>query len=160
MHQVTRRSVIALAIFACALASCGGDDSTAHVTTSYFAPDSLGEVARVSAFVIEGRVISDPTVHDVPPENVPPPDAAGENSPSPAVFAYEVVNVSVTRVFGRPGTPAAPSVGETIVVGVPVQGEAAPDTLSEDDPREEHTSELQSLMRISYAVFCLKKKRQ
>src|SRR3546814_9282942 len=27
------------------------------------------------------------------------------------------------------------------------------------DPRsEEHTSELQSLMRISYAVFCLKKK--
>src|SRR3546814_8694346 len=29
-----------------------------------------------------------------------------------------------------------------------------------DDMRsEEHTSELQSLMRISYAVFCLKKKR-
>src|SRR3546814_9235955 len=25
---------------------------------------------------------------------------------------------------------------------------------------EEHTSELQSIMRISYAVFCLKKKRQ
>src|SRR3546814_7844084 len=25
---------------------------------------------------------------------------------------------------------------------------------------EEHTSELQSLMRISYAVFCLKKKKQ
>src|SRR3546814_1323057 len=34
----------------------------------------------------------------------------------------------------------------------PVQGRPA-------DPRsEEHTSELQSLMRISYAVFCLKKK--
>src|SRR3546814_1114268 len=40
-------------------------------------------------------------------------------------------------------------------------------TLGEDFPRilrtrslrsEEHTSELQSLMRISYAVFCLKKK--
>src|SRR3546814_1075800 len=30
-----------------------------------------------------------------------------------------------------------------------------------DDKRsEEHTSELQSLMRISYAVFCLKKKTQ
>src|SRR3546814_1310231 len=31
-----------------------------------------------------------------------------------------------------------------------------------DDPRrsEEHTSELQSLMRISYAVFCLKKKKK
>src|SRR3546814_9240106 len=33
----------------------------------------------------------------------------------------------------------------------PVEGE-------EDDRSEEHTSELQSLMRISYAVFCLKKK--
>src|SRR3546814_9051206 len=28
----------------------------------------------------------------------------------------------------------------------------------EEDRSEEHTSELQSLMRISYAVFCLKKK--
>src|SRR3546814_9442793 len=29
-----------------------------------------------------------------------------------------------------------------------------------DNRSEEHTSELQSLMRISYAVFCLKKKNQ
>src|SRR3546814_9013907 len=29
-----------------------------------------------------------------------------------------------------------------------------------DRRSEEHTSELQSLMRISYAVFCLKKKRK
>src|SRR3546814_5755578 len=29
-----------------------------------------------------------------------------------------------------------------------------------DGRSEEHTSELQSLMRISYAVFCLKKKNQ
>src|SRR3546814_9353428 len=29
-----------------------------------------------------------------------------------------------------------------------------------DRRSEEHTSELQSLMRISYAVFCLKKKKQ
>src|SRR3546814_7906848 len=33
---------------------------------------------------------------------------------------------------------------------------AAPRT--DDQRSEEHTSELQSLMRISYAVFCLKKK--
>src|SRR3546814_10043726 len=31
--------------------------------------------------------------------------------------------------------------------------------LSRHDRSEEHTSELQSLMRISYAVFCLKKKK-
>src|SRR3546814_1881514 len=32
------------------------------------------------------------------------------------------------------------------------------DTVEDRDRSEEHTSELQSLMRISYAVFCLKKK--
>src|SRR3546814_9832236 len=31
--------------------------------------------------------------------------------------------------------------------------------LSADDRSEEHTSELQSLMRISYAVFCLQKNK-
>src|SRR3546814_1046570 len=30
----------------------------------------------------------------------------------------------------------------------------------QSDRSEEHTSELQSLMRISYAVFCLKKKKK
>src|SRR3546814_9018360 len=32
--------------------------------------------------------------------------------------------------------------------------------LQVEDRSEEHTSELQSLMRISYAVFCLKKKQK
>src|SRR3546814_7445617 len=42
----------------------------------------------------------------------------------------------------------------------------SPDDLTWETPEgiavrsEEHTSELQSLMRISYAVFCLKKKKQ
>src|SRR3546814_6787062 len=31
---------------------------------------------------------------------------------------------------------------------------------AQGDRSEEHTSELQSLMRISYAVFCLKKKKK
>src|SRR3546814_4945389 len=33
------------------------------------------------------------------------------------------------------------------------------DGFTDDQRSEEHTSELQSLMRISYAVFCLKKKK-
>src|SRR3546814_966909 len=41
-----------------------------------------------------------------------------------------------------------------VAVAVIVGGEARIDV----DRSEEHTSELQSLMRISYAVFCLKKK--
>src|SRR3546814_8093166 len=36
---------------------------------------------------------------------------------------------------------------------------AAPTDLGGEDRSEEHTSELQSLMRISYAVFSLKKKK-
>src|SRR3546814_10800387 len=44
------------------------------------------------------------------------------------------------------------------------QDEVAPDGLQQEvgvlHRSEEHTSELQSLMRISYAVFCLKKKKQ
>src|SRR3546814_6811081 len=42
------------------------------------------------------------------------------------------------------------------VVGVQ---RGVPDRRVDADRSEEHTSELQSLMRISYAVFCLKKKR-
>src|SRR3546814_8139775 len=34
------------------------------------------------------------------------------------------------------------------------------DQEADDFRSEEHTSELQSLMRISYAVFCLKKKKE
>src|SRR3546814_5484855 len=53
------------------------------------------------------------------------------------------------------------------LVGVPEQGQPEPRSqrhhLAGHDPdaprSEEHTSELQSLMRISYAVFCLKKKK-
>src|SRR3546814_414346 len=36
--------------------------------------------------------------------------------------------------------------------------EAIEDIQARNERSEEHTSELQSLMRISYAVFCLKKK--
>src|SRR3546814_2893135 len=52
---------------------------------------------------------------------------------------------------------------ETLEVGGVGAGQpglgADPEDLLVERPRsEEHTSELQSLMRISYAVFCLKKK--
>src|SRR3546814_10489804 len=46
---------------------------------------------------------------------------------------------------------------KAILAGISALRNAALDAAGE--PRsEEHTSELQSLMRISYAVFCLKKK--
>src|SRR3546814_7152031 len=47
-------------------------------------------------------------------------------------------------------------VGEQTLSGTEQQRLVVP----EERRSEEHTSELQSLMRISYAVFCLKKKKK
>src|SRR3546814_1843816 len=46
-----------------------------------------------------------------------------------------------------------------IIIGLPTAGQLATGNLNLVRS-EEHTSELQSLMRISYAVFCLKKKKK
>src|SRR3546814_2365879 len=65
------------------------------------------------------------------------------------------------------GTPARRPVRAPVVLFVrPVSDHAPadrrgprPPSSGAPDRSEEHTSELQSLMRISYAVFCLKKKK-
>src|SRR3546814_9874941 len=59
-------------------------------------------------------------------------------------------------VAARQEQPARPVLADRMA-GVDMVGEVQIDGIA---PRsEEHTSELQSLMRISYAVFCLKKKK-
>src|SRR3546814_3717990 len=60
-------------------------------------------------------------------------------------------------ICGAVGETAAQAIAQSIM---PPDGLSGPDSLSRDVScrSEEHTSELQSLMRISYAVFCLKKK--
>src|SRR3546814_3054297 len=66
-----------------------------------------------------------------------------------------IIGITSSSPAIRPSPPAA----GTPSSASPAQVSAA--TTSDDTacPRsEEHTSELQSLMRISYAVFCLKKK--
>src|SRR3546814_6963044 len=55
------------------------------------------------------------------------------------------------RAVRPPGRPAPPP------AEVPPAGPPGP---TRQCRSEEHTSELQSLMRISYAVFCLKKKNK
>src|SRR3546814_6913348 len=50
------------------------------------------------------------------------------------------------------------SVGHDLDEEVPCGAETKP-RIKVEVRSEEHTSELQSLMRISYAVFCLKKKK-
>src|SRR3546814_7973486 len=67
------------------------------------------------------------------------------------------------------GASFDPALGEFILPYDAVRAAPSPDAMLLDfltatyvaaaDRSEEHTSELQSLMRISYAVFCLKKKK-
>src|SRR3546814_7381634 len=57
-----------------------------------------------------------------------------------------------------------PGGAHLVVIGVKAADQAPPGgddlaVIERDLRSEEHTSELQSLMRISYAVFCLKKKK-
>src|SRR3546814_2488846 len=66
------------------------------------------------------------------------------------------------QLFHRPTLPSCPNRFPADRGGRPSAGAPLPSSLpprrSAPVPRsEEHTSELQSLMRISYAVFCLKK---
>src|SRR3546814_21052528 len=62
------------------------------------------------------------------------------------------------RIRGRPGTGRSRVSARVALVDGGEQGAVL--VLVDLLPRsEEHTSELQSLMRISYAVFCLKKKK-
>src|SRR3546814_1923202 len=80
--------------------------------------------------------------------DLPPPDDSGEIAVG--------VKGQRTILFVRP-TGALNEAEEPMWI-------AAIEGLARADARilrsEEHTSELQSLMRISYAVFCLKKKKK
>src|SRR3546814_16186787 len=75
------------------------------------------------------------------------------------LFPYTTLFRSTARYsYGSPGTefiprnyqPQSGTQGCEDLCGIPGDGAVR---------SEEHTSELQSLMRISYAVFCLKKKK-
>src|SRR3546814_4678117 len=73
------------------------------------------------------------------------------------VGAKDSCGDSMARQFGPHGTALGQAFEE------PDFHRGAPTSLGAQFPHqarsEEHTSELQSLMRISYAVFCLKKKK-
>src|SRR3546814_17211754 len=80
-----------------------------------------------------------------------PPISTRTDTLFPYTTLFRSIQARSTRLYAR-----LPSVGST----------AAPDSLclvecmGRIGGSEEHTSELRSLMRISYAVFCLKKKKK
>src|SRR3546814_7153495 len=80
---------------------------------------------------------------------------------APPYFALNELAVGDYRTFAKLSPPLRSEEDRQAVVAGIADGTI--DCIASDhfppDPRsEEHTSELQSLMRISYAVFCLKKK--
>src|SRR3546814_5351422 len=71
-----------------------------------------------------------------------------------ALFPY----TTLFRSHDRPRPRAIPATAPCCSTRAP-SGRSPPGQPRASTDRKEHTSELQSLMRISYAVFCLKKKK-
>src|SRR3546814_10365914 len=78
-------------------------------------------------------------------------NGTGRNITARLAQIFHITRTGARRRFGSKDTrarhEAADHRGKAAIIFVAVRS-------------EEHTSELQSLMRISYAVFCLKKKKQ
>src|SRR3546814_9241759 len=66
---------------------------------------------------------------------------------------------AISPLSSEPWLTAAISTRAIIIKVKNSQGPKLTDQRARGGRSEEHTSELQSLMRISYAVFCLKKKK-
>src|SRR3546814_5332553 len=79
--------------------------------------------------------------HERSPEHAP----AGKSGPPPHILRTARDNPNLSRRISQSLLPWRPA-------------GTLPGRLKCCPRSEEHTSELQSLMRISYAVFCLKKK--
>src|SRR3546814_1483523 len=90
------------------------------------------------------------------------PPAAGDEEQRPdirlflgqQIFFDHVAHFERARLRRACGQAELDRDASLILVGEEAAGQA-----EEEEETEEHTSELQSLMRISYAVFCLKKKK-
>src|SRR3546814_1614177 len=75
--------------------------------------------------------------------------SVGYKEASRAIFDANITNVIAAALMFYFGSGPIRGFAVVLVIGVITSVRS-----------EEHTSELQSLMRISYAVFCLKKKKK
>src|SRR3546814_5783070 len=89
-------------------------------------------------------IFLDLKLHDIP------------NTVAKAVQALRPLEPAILTVHAAGGRAMLEQAKATAGVGTKV---VAVTVLTSLDRSEEHTSELQSLMRISYAVFCLKKNK-
>src|SRR3546814_9298291 len=81
--------------------------------------------------------------------------------PAAAIIADAVFGViGIVGVTGTIGLRDLAIILRALVDILDHQADRRAGRLALEDRSEEHTSELQYLMRISYAVFCLKKKKE
>src|SRR3546814_9440662 len=86
--------------------------------------------------------------------------AADERLTQAATPALTIVAVGIPPVILLSRAIASGRPGRRGEAGSETAAEKAVEKANLAERSEENTTELQSLMRISYAVFCLKKKRQ
>src|SRR3546814_3234717 len=106
---------------------------------------------------------------DVCSSDLSPNGASTMNSPQPSPASAPALSTWASR-RNEMDDDHIEEVQLDLEVEEPPAPQREPETADEIDPATEafarlersaeHTSELQSLMRISYAVFCLKKQRQ
>src|SRR3546814_1754533 len=94
----------------------------------------------------------------------PPANAASTPNAVPKIEAYRKSNSKPYVVLGKRYVPVKPDRpfeqrGIASWYGRKFNGQKTASGEKYNMRSEEHTSELQSLMRISYAVFCLNKKK-
>src|SRR3546814_2309440 len=111
-------------------------DWSSDVCSSDLAPDSRGETVTI----VEGEAGADPDIEILLPEGAVP--WAGHSGRWAVHQVMEVIARNRTTIIFCNTRGLAELIFQELW-----------------KRSEEHTSELQSLMRISYAVFCLKKKK-
>src|SRR3546814_1289858 len=101
--------------------------------------------------------VDDEVDHTAPVRPRPHDDRIGGGVAAPR--AVERIHIVVRAVFGGKAACAGVRIIEIDHTPCRHRGDEARRPQSALPRSEEHTSELQSLMRISYAVFCLKKQK-
>lgn len=126
---------IATAMVFTSVVGCSNSDDQPSVTMTLHEPESIADVARVSAVTIEGRVLSPASMYEILPDSTPAGADPEESPPAPQVFAYEVTDVLVTRVRGRAASGRTVPIdeGDTIAVGVPVLNPNREGNVSSED---------------------------
>src|SRR3546814_2298223 len=124
-------------------------------------PPSFGEV-RVNGVEITPEAIAEEIQHH------PAPDAETAWIEAARALAVRELLLQEASRLGFSADAERDEAGrleadDDALVRLLLEQEVAPSVASQEECRryyrsEEHTSELQSLMRTSYAVFCLKKK--